>query len=191
MYTTSASLLERLRQPSEKSAWERFVELYTPLLYQWANRLGERGPDGADLVQDVFVVLLDELPAFQYDRQRRFRGWLWTVLLNKHRERRRRTKHEPQVSAPDRLPDRETADPAAIMEEAEYRQYLVARCLELMKEEFHRTTWQACFECVVEGRSAADVARSLGMTVNAVYLAKSRALRWLHQELDGLLDANR
>jgi hypothetical protein len=32
------------------------------------------------------------------------------------------------------------------------------------------------------------VAQELGITTNAVYLAKSRVLRRLHQELSGLLD---
>ena len=57
-----------------------------------------------------------------------------------------------------------------------------------MKTDFQPATWRACWENVVEGRPAAEVARELGITVNAVYLAKSRVLRRLHQELDGLLD---
>ncbi len=61
MYSTSMSLLKRLRQPEERPAWERFVELYTPLLYQWAYRLGVPDPDAADLVQDVFLVLIAKL----------------------------------------------------------------------------------------------------------------------------------
>jgi hypothetical protein len=32
------------------------------------------------------------------------------------------------------------------------------------------------------------VAAALNLTINAVYLAKSRVLRRLHQELNGLLD---
>ena len=90
MDSTPVSLLERLRRPAEQAAWERFVRLYTPLLCQWARRLGLRGADAADLVQDVFVVLVQKLPEFRYDPRRRFRGWLWTVTLNKWRERRRR-----------------------------------------------------------------------------------------------------
>jgi RNA polymerase sigma-70 factor (ECF subfamily) len=49
-------------------------------------------------------------------------------------------------------------------------------------------TWQACWEFVVRDRPAAAVAAELGITVNAVYLAKSRVLRRLREELQGLLD---
>src|SRR5437867_4389388 len=90
MDTTSPTLLERVRRPDNPEAWRRFVALYTPLLYTWASRLGLQEPDAADLVQDVFTVLLSKLPAFRYDRQKSFRAWLMTVLRNKWRETRRR-----------------------------------------------------------------------------------------------------
>ena len=78
-----------LRQPSATKAWERFVELYTPLLFHWARRLGLQESDAADLVQDILATLLEELPRFEYQPDKRFRGWLWTVTLNRFRERRR------------------------------------------------------------------------------------------------------
>ena len=83
---TPASLLERLRQPADPAAWSRFVELYTPLLYGWARRVGLPEQDAADLVQDVFVQLVRKLPDFTYDRHKTFRGWLRAVTLNKWRE---------------------------------------------------------------------------------------------------------
>ena len=43
-------------------------------------------------------------------------------------------------------------------------------------------------EFVVRDRPAADVAAELGISVNSVYLAKSRVLRRLREELAGLLD---
>src|SRR5947209_13312864 len=76
MHTTSASLLHRLRQPSDKESWPRFVKLYTPLLFYWARRLGLQEPDAADLVQDVFTALVQKLPQFEYDPDRGFRSWL-------------------------------------------------------------------------------------------------------------------
>ena len=83
MHKTPASLLERLRRPDEPDAWRRFVHLYTPLLLGWARRFGLQDPDAAYLVQEVFVVLLQEMPRFQYDPHKRFRGWLRTIMVNK------------------------------------------------------------------------------------------------------------
>lgn len=182
---TSASLLERLRRPQDQQSWERFVKLYTPLLFYWARRAGLQEPDAADLVQDVFAVLVEKLPGFTYDRHKSFRGWLRTVLLNKWRNRRRVRTAGPLDSDAD-LPA--APDAADILEEAEYRQHLVGRALELMRSDFQPNTWKAFWECQVNGRPGAEVAAELGMSVGAVYVAKSRVLSRLREELRGLLD---
>lgn len=184
MHTTRISLLERLRQPGEELAWRRFVELYTPLLFHWAGKVGAGPDDAGDLVQDVLAILVRELPTFDYRPNRRFRAWLWTVLRNKWRERLRRG--EPAAPLPPDVPD--PSPPPNDLEEAEYRSYIVNRALQLMKTGFEPQTWQACWECVVEGRPTAEVAVRLGMTTAAVLQAKSRVLRRLRQELSGLLD---
>jgi RNA polymerase sigma-70 factor (ECF subfamily) len=186
MHPTPASLLERLGQSAAQADWERFVKLYTPLLSQWARRLGLHGSDADDLVQDVFVQLVRQMPEFRYDPRRRFRGWLWTVTVNKWRERRRRP---PAVPAGNQdLDGLAIPDGTAELDEADYRRYLVGRALQIMEGEFQPTTWKAFWESVPLGRPAAEVAAELGITENAVYLAKGRVLRRLRQELNGLLD---
>jgi RNA polymerase sigma-70 factor (ECF subfamily) len=187
MHTTSPSLLERLQQSAEQADWERFVKLYTPLLFHWTRRLGLDGTDADDLVQDVFVQLVQHLRKFHYDPNKRFRGWLWTVTVNKWRERCRR--RPIAVPAGDTQLDRVASpDVADEVDEAEYQQYLVVRALRFMEAEFQPTTWRAFWESVSMGRRASEVAAELGITENAVYLAKSRVLRRLRQELNGLLD---
>ena len=186
MHTTPVSLLERVRRPGEEQAWSRFVEMYTPLLFYWARRMGLQESDAADLVQDVFTTLVQKLPEFVYDRGRSFRSWLRTVLHNKWRDQQRRAAVRGVQDS--RLGDRPAPEDSEGPWDEEYRQLLVARALELMQNEFQPTTWKACWEMVVSGRSGAEVAASLGLTVDAVYAAKSRVLRRLRQELEGLLD---
>jgi RNA polymerase sigma-70 factor (ECF subfamily) len=188
MHTTSASLLERLRLPTDQAAWERFVQLYTPLLYYWARHLGLQPNAAADLVQDVLTALVQKLPEFVYDRDKSFRNWLRTLTLNRWRNNRRR-RAVPVLDAPvGDLADPAGPDPVDAFAEAEYRKQLVGRVLELMRAEFQPGTWKACWEHVVSGRSAADVAAELGISPGAVYVAKCRVLRRLRQELKGLLD---
>jgi RNA polymerase sigma-70 factor (ECF subfamily) len=187
MHTTSASLIERLRQPDAHAAWTRFVWLYTPLLYAWAGRLGLSGDDAADLTQEVLTLLVRKLPAFSYDPRQRFRGWLWALTLNCWRAGRRR-KALPMEADPERLA--EIAAPQGIdgVDEAEYRDYLLRRVLHLLQDEFQESTWRAFWDNVVEDQPAAAVAERLGVSVAAVYAAKSRVLRRLRQELHLLLD---
>ena len=78
---TPISLIERLQQ-KEPLAWDRFVDLFAPLLDLWAGRLGLSSNDADDLVQEVFVILLRRMPQFAYDPRQSFRGWLWTVMSN-------------------------------------------------------------------------------------------------------------
>jgi RNA polymerase sigma-70 factor (ECF subfamily) len=184
--TTSLTLLERLHQPDAHEAWSRFVNLYTPLLYHWARSVLPSEQDPSDLVQEVLLLLVQKLPEFAYDRQKSFRGWLRTVLVNKWREQQRK-RTAPMATGQD-LSDVEGPEEGPTLEEKEYREYLVRRALQIMQSEFESATWQACWESVVASRPAVDVAEELGISVNAVYLAKSRVLRRLHQELCGLLD---
>ena len=186
MNTTAESLLDCLRRPEEPEAWARFVRLYTPLLFLWARRLGLQEQDAGDLVQDVFVTLVQKLPEFRYDPARSFRSWLRTVITNKWRDRGRR--HHPAAGVPDDLDNLPAADGPELFEEAEYRRHVVQRALQLMQTDFAPNTWKACWEHVVAGRPAAEVAAELGIAVGSVYVAKSRVLCHLRQELQGLLD---
>lgn len=186
MIETSPTLLERIRRPDDPAAWKEFVQLYTPLLYHWAGQLGLQSAEAADLVQDVFVNVLKAMPEFQYDGRRSFRAWLCTLARNKFRDARR--KHMPLAagSGMDEMPV--TSDPIAEVDEAEYRRFLTERALQLARSEFAPETWQAFWGVVVEGRTANEVAKQFGLSVNAVYLARGRVLRRLRESLRGLLD---
>jgi RNA polymerase sigma-70 factor (ECF subfamily) len=188
MDTTSVSLLERLRTPADSRAWDRFVALYTPFLFSWACGMGLQTQDAADVVQEVFATLLQKMPQFTYNPDKSFRGWLRTLMINKWRDNRRR--HAAALRRGDDAPlaDLVVPDGAEALWESEYQQHLLGRALELMQAEFHPTTWKACWEVVVSGRPAAEVAMELGLSVASVYAAKSRVLRRLRQELAGMLD---
>lgn len=188
MNTTPVSLLQRLRQPGEEQAWQRFAELYTPLLYYWTRHLGLQPQDAADLVQEVFALLVLKLPEFAYDQHKSFRNWLRTVTFNKWRDLRRRRGQQPHTGDEAVLADLAVPDGIDSLSEAEYRESLIRRALQIMEADFQPTTWRACWEYVVKERPAAEVAAELGIRVGAVYVAKSRVLSRLRQELEGLLE---
>jgi RNA polymerase sigma-70 factor, ECF subfamily len=181
---TPASLLERLRRPDAVDAWGLFAELYTPLLFSWARRAGLQEADAADLVQEVFTSLVRKLPAFRYETDGSFRGWLRTVLRNKWSELNRAWSPPLQAGAP----VEELADPASdLLEGPGYQQELVGRALRLLRADFQPATWEAFWQTAVVGRSVRDVAAELGITSNAVHVARCRVLQRLRRELAGLL----
>ena len=184
---TPSSLLERLRQPDAEAAWRRFVELYTPFIYYWARRAGAGRQDASDLVQEVFVLLLQKLPEFCYDPGGSFRGWLRTVIFNKWRELCRRGPRPPGLAEAG-LSRLEAPDELAAAWDAEYNQHVMRRALGLLQTDFREDTWKAFWEHAVLRRPAPEVARDLGMSENAVYLARTRVVRRLRQEFHGLLE---
>jgi RNA polymerase sigma-70 factor (ECF subfamily) len=157
------------------------------LLYYWARDVGLRADDAADLVQDVFLLLVRKLPEFEYDPNKSFRSWLRTVTLNKFREGRRK---RPTAAMEEGVPLEALAvpDTAEALWEEEYRQHLAQQALALMQADFQQATWKACWEYVVNERPAAEIAAELGMSVGAVHAARFRVLTRLRQELRGLLD---
>jgi RNA polymerase sigma-70 factor (ECF subfamily) len=183
MDSTPISLLERLKRPGDAAAWERFVALYAPLLYHWVRRAGLQEADAADLVQEVFAVLVAKLPEFVYDRDKSFHGWLRTVVMNRWRDRRKK-KTVPPAGAEESEPF--TPDPLETFIEREFRGRLALRALQIMRADFQPATYQAVWELVVDARPAADVSREHGFTLGALYAAKCRVLARLRQELQGL-----
>lgn len=188
MWTTPPSLLERLRQSPEQEAWERFVDMYTPLMFAWTRRLGLSDHDAADLVQDLFAILVEKLPHFHLEAGKSFRAWLKTVLCNRWRNWKRK-QAAAKVAADDGVLQMVAGPPETDpLEDAEYYRYLLRRAFDLIKDEFPESTWKACWEYLVLGRPPAEVAAEMHLSLNSVYLAKSRILRRLRDELAGLLD---
>jgi RNA polymerase sigma-70 factor (ECF subfamily) len=183
---TPRTLLERLRQPGNSAAWERFLGLYTPLLYRHARSLGLQEADAADLVQDVLTLLFRKLPEFRHAGPGSFRAWLRVVMRNKLAERRR--QRVPATAEEAALAELESPDEQGALEETEYRRHLVQQGLVALRDEFPATTWKAFERYALDGCEVEQVAAELGVRVGTVYAAKSRVLSRLRQELDGLLD---
>jgi RNA polymerase sigma-70 factor (ECF subfamily) len=189
---TRASLLVRLRDPQDRAAWQQFVELYGSLVYGFARQRGLQDADAADLTQEVFLAVSQAAGRWQYDpRQGTFRGWLYGITRNKVARFLQRRRHQPQGSGdsqalgllaeqPDPGPDLEAAW------EQEYQLHLFRLAAAAVQESFAPTTWQAFWRTAVEGHSAAAVAQELGLSVGAVYVARSRVLARLAEQVQRL-----
>lgn len=188
MLSTHLILLDRLRRNDDPDAWGRFVDLYSPLLLEWSRRNRVPEADTADLVQNVLVRLIKQMPLFERRTGGTFRGWLFTVVRNVWRDQCRALARQPVIAqgiSPDEQPGN---DPIVELTEVEYRNYLFRRTLRILQSDFPEATWRAFWLHVVEGRPAAEVATMAGVTPNAVYLVRGRVLKRLREELAGLLD---
>ncbi len=190
MHSTPLSLLQKLRDPGETASWERFVDLYLPLLLSWARRLPLDGMDPTDLVQEVFVKLVQELPRFTYDpASGGFRKWLRTVCMNHWRDyQRKRANHlvqagEAQLAA---LAARE--DDLEQFWSQDYHALLRREAFRILENEFDPLSRAAFTGVVLEGRSVQAVAQEHGTTPNAISMRKFRVVSRLRQELTDFVE---
>jgi RNA polymerase sigma-70 factor (ECF subfamily) len=183
--STSTGLLAQLRA-QEREAWIRLAKLYGPLVYSWCRRRGLQAEDTADVMQEVFRALAGGIHDFKAGPTGSFRGWLWTITRNKILDHHRRSQRQPEAVGGSDAQQRWLQIPESL-DESEAGSgksgSLVSRALALIRPDFTEASWQAFWRVVMEDQSVADVARSLGISINAIYIAKSRVLRRLRDEL--------
>jgi RNA polymerase sigma-70 factor (ECF subfamily) len=194
--TTRVSLLVRVRDPKDEAAWLEFVALYAPLIHRCAKRFGLQEADADDVTQDVLRTTVRTMPAFEYDARRgRFRGWLRTLTMNQVRDHLSRGKRPGQGTGDTGMHQwlKEQQDNSESDEEfweREYRERLFQWAAERVKALFREATWRAFEETTLAGRPAEEVASELGLSVGAVYIAKSRVLAKLKEEVETRLGEN-
>lgn len=186
---TRVTLLHRLRDGKDADAWREFIQLYGPVVYGFARNRGLQDADAADLMQEVLRSIARNADKMEYDPKRgTFRGWLYTVTRNKiynflngQRNRPRGSGDSAAQERLDAVPDR-ADDPDADWD-LEYQRRVSARAMDRVRHEFHKATWEAFWGTAVEGRPAGEVGAQLKMTTGAVYVAKSRVLARLREEV--------
>lgn len=188
--TTRPSLLLRIRDASDREAWRQFVDLYAPLIYGLARKRGLQDADAADVTQDVFRAVAVAVPSWNYDPKRgSFRGWLYTVTRNKindfvsGRKHARGTGDTATQMYLEEQPDWATPAEDETAWQREAQQRVFAWAAERIRGDFQEATWKAFWQVAVEGKSGEEAARSLHMSVGAVYVAKSRVLARLKKEI--------
>jgi RNA polymerase sigma factor (sigma-70 family) len=193
---TRVTLLARIRDGRDADAWREFVHLYGPVVYRFARNRGLQDADAADLMQDVLRSVARNAPRMEYDPKRgTFRGWLYTVTRNKiynflsaQRNRPRGTGDADAQERLDSTPARDEGGGPDAEWEKEYQRRISARAMEKVKDEFQAATWQAFWQTAVEGKAAAEVGVVLKMTAGAVYVAKSRVLARLRDEVQKMME---
>lgn len=176
---TRASLLLRLRDQRDQAAWTEFVDLYGPLVYGYARKQGLQDADAADLGQEVLGIVARAIGRLEYDPKRgAFRNWLFTVLRRKLSNWRRGQGNRARASGDpatqellERCPVPESERSAW---ETEWEQRVFAWACEQVRRTVAGPTWQAFWQTAIEGQPGKQVAADLGMSVVAVYRARSR-----------------
>lgn len=185
---TRASLLIRVRDPSDQAAWHEFVEIYRPIILRLARHKGMQEADAEDVAQQVLVAVAKAVEQRKHDPQRaKFRTWL------------NRVAHNAILNALMRgRPDRGSGDSAllAVLHQhesptgpdsdllrLEHRREVFCWAARQVRQEFHQVTWDAFWLTAVEGRAIEAVAEELAKNPGAIYAARSRVIQRIQEKV--------
>ncbi|MEM7313181.1 MAG: sigma-70 family RNA polymerase sigma factor [Planctomycetota bacterium] len=188
---TSVTLLGRIQDPEDGSAWNEFVDRYAPQIFSWCLRYRMQDSDAADVTQEVLCKLVEKMRSFRYEPSRgRFRGWLKTVTANTvrdlvaSRKRRATVRGEAQdVEWLEFVADERATNELADRIEQAYQSELLQAAEAIVRMRVKPHTWSAYQLAAVEQVPAAEVAKQLEIGVSDVYVSKSRVIKMLREEV--------
>jgi RNA polymerase sigma-70 factor (ECF subfamily) len=180
---TRMTLLDRLRDPHDESAWTEFVGLYGPLIFKFARRRLPQDEDAADVMQDVLSAVMHGT----YQRPKgRFQKWLVTVLLNKIRSFHSARARRPEVTGGSELAERLQEESSRDEEDEwdqERQRHLFRAAADRVRVRTNPTHWDAFVRTALENQTGQTVASALNMTLSNVYAIKSRLMKEIKDEI--------
>lgn len=182
---TRYSLIGKLGDRRDAEAWSEFATIYQPVIFRICRKRGLQHADATDVTQEVLAQVAKSIEKFDPSHPGvTFRGWLYRVTRNSVVDFFRNRKRKPTVSA--------GTDVFANVQEQEqhdneefYLEFQRQVFLQVSREvaaQVKQSTWQAFWQTEMEKRPAEDVAEELGMTIGALYVARSRVLARLKKE---------
>ncbi|MCA8986682.1 MAG: sigma-70 family RNA polymerase sigma factor [Planctomycetaceae bacterium] len=196
MNETSLSLIDRLRDSPDSESWDRLVRLYSPLIRNWMRKFEIQDSDADDLLQDVLIAVSKDVARFEHSgRTGAFRSWLRSILVNRLRNFWRSRGRRPVAPGSSSFDQKlsQLDDPASaltLLWNQEHDQHVLRELLEIVKSNFTEETWNAFTKVALEGQRADVVASELNISLNSVFIAKSRVLSRLRQEAEGIVESS-
>ncbi len=183
---TRDSLLVQVKDPENREAWERFAQMYRPVIYRIALARGLQDADAHDLAQQVLMRVACAIGRWEKaHEQTRFRNWLSRITRNAilnaltRRPKDRALGGSSVQDLLEEVPDCDEGTDELIA--MEYRRELYLRASELVRPMVTSETWEAFQRTVVEGHEIEDVANDLGKSVGAIYSCRSRVMLRLRE----------
>ncbi|MEO1529045.1 MAG: sigma-70 family RNA polymerase sigma factor, partial [Planctomycetota bacterium] len=195
MNETSLSLLQQMRESPVQEAWDRLHALYEPLIRKWLVRYELQASDADDVAQEVLMAISQGVASFEHNgRQGAFRAWIKGVLVNRLRKFWHSRDRRPVASGGSDMNRRlaELDDPMSQISRIwneEHDQHVLAQLITSVEPQFQPNTWAAFRMTALQGIKPGQAAEKLGLSLNAVLIAKSRVLGRLRQEADGMVDS--
>jgi RNA polymerase sigma-70 factor (ECF subfamily) len=183
-WVTTSTMLAGLRDFRDNVTWERFAARFRRPLGAFVRRFGLRDEEVADVVQETLIAFVEAFRRGKYDPAAgRLSSWLFGIAYRQaaNAQRKQARQHAKLVDVAQttflgRVPDEREARTAW---DSDWEQAALEAGLAQVRNEVAENTLRA-FELVVRaGRSPDEAAAELGMTRDAIYVAKHRVLKRL------------
>ncbi len=193
--STSPTLLSEVSDWQDHPAWVIFRGRYDPLLRRWCRGYGLDDDSVDEVCQRIWIELADRMRTFHYDPNRTFSGWLRRLCDSRVVDFLRQRQAVSLLSLNDRDGEREDGARGAAIDPDEkdhgeeaadlLRLYLLGEAEKVqaaVKANVKPWTWDAFWLVAVCDWTVERTAKALGMTHAAVYAARERVARMLHDE---------
>jgi RNA polymerase sigma-70 factor (ECF subfamily) len=185
---TRQSLLERLRDLDDATAWQEFFDTYWKLIYASAIRFGLSDDEAEEVVQETVIGVARKMDTFQYQPETcSFKGWLMHVTRRRivDRLRKRQSQHGPHLPLPQdtgttgvegSLQVRDDAAERAFqgLWDEEWQKNLVDAAMERVKRKVPAKQYQIFYLHSVKNMQARDISKLLGVSTAKVYVVRHR-----------------
>jgi RNA polymerase sigma factor (sigma-70 family) len=200
---TRPSLLRGI-QGGNEDRWQQFYRVYAPVIRGFAIKAGLTETEADEVVQETCIGVARNVGEFRYNpRKCRFKTWLlnlasWRVKSQFTKRQRwdervhgraaparssaSSAQEETRTATIERVPDL-GADHLDAIWDQEWRGSLLKAAIDRVRSQFSATQFQIFDLNVVKEWSAADVAKSLGVSLATVYLAKHRVSAAVKKEI--------
>jgi len=187
---TRPSLIVRLRDSKDQSAWWVFAQTYEPFLQHLVSRLGVPAHHVPDVTQQIMIAIAASVDKWSNDgRDASFRRWVHTIARHsviKFMSGVRR--HPAPIGGSDAVAVLESQaqrdDPAT---EQQYDHELVVWAADKVRHEFAASSWQAFTRTMIDGEPVGDVAESIGVSTGSIYMSRARIIARIRQIIEGVM----
>ncbi len=166
-------LFERYRRRGDAAALAKVFDATAPELFRLAQHLVRDPLEAEDVLQETFVTAIDA--AERWDASRPLVPWLTGILARKASEARRRAR---RALEPERLVEREEADPADLAADSELSRGIL-EAIDALPELYRAVLRRH----LLDGSKPAEIARDLGRAPGTVRMQLHRGLEQLRKTL--------
>ena len=179
-----------MRDREDQESWSEFVEIYGPLIHRFALSRGAHRDAAPDITQEVLRNVAKAMQGFEYDPSKgTFRGWLFTAIRREIGKVAKKAARSP--------PNANAVDPSQLLDQLpdarevqawdlDYQRRLVHWTMEKIRHEFGENGWESFVATAIQGKSPDEIAKKLGVTTGAVYVAKSHVMKRLIEKVQSV-----